>query len=334
VNRRRFLKRSALASIGGLLRLPSLTPTAPTADNAPLDLTGDIREVHDPAIIKQGDTYYLYSTGPGIHIRYSTNLREWKRFRQWYVFLLSPDWTRQYAPGATDIWAPDIAFFNGKYHLYYSVSVFGYNLSCIGLATNTTLDPGHKDYNWVDEGLVVATNTKNDYNAIDPNLILDADGAPWLTFGSFWSGIKLRRLDSKTGKPSEGDTTLYALARRSVSDGSVEAPFIIYRDQWYYLFVSFDFCCRGQDSTYRVMVGRAEKITGPYTDRAGVEMLKGGGTQVTFPTDQWRGPGHCAILREPDTDYLVYHAYDAQKNGLPTLRIQPMTWDAEGWPAL
>ena len=86
------------------------------------------------------------------------------------------------------------------------------------------------------------------------------------------------------------------------------------------------------DSTYHVMVGRSENVIGPYVDRDGVEMLKGGGTQVTFPTERWRGPGHNAILQENNKEYIVYHAYDAESNGTPTLRIDRLEWDAEGWP--
>jgi arabinan endo-1,5-alpha-L-arabinosidase len=118
-----------------------------------------------------------------------------------------------------------------------------------------------------------------------------------------------------------------------VNSGSVEAPFIIRKNDFYYLFVSFDFCCQGVKSTYHVMVGRSESVTGPYVDREGKEMMKGGGTQVTFPTDRWKGPGHNSILQENDKEYIVYHAYDARRKGAPTMRIVPLVWDADGWPS-
>jgi arabinan endo-1,5-alpha-L-arabinosidase len=82
------------------------------------------------------------------------------------------------------------------------------------------------------------------------------------------------------------------------------------------------------------MVGRSDSVTGPYVDKDGKEMMKGGGTQVTFPTDRWKGPGHNAILQENGNEYIVYHAYDATKNGTPTLRIEPLVWDADGWPSI
>lgn len=293
-----------------------------------------VRRVHDPAIIRAEDAYYLFSTGAGIPVRRSPDLLEWETAFPPTVFRSVPEWARELIPGQNDIWAPDISYFNDKYHLYYSVSTFGSNRSVIGLATNVDLDPDSDDHQWVDEGLVVQTTGVEDYNAIDPNLILDEEGVPWLAFGSHWGGIKMIRLDYDTGKPSTEDDTLYSLAQRSAHPRAVEAPFIIRKGDFYYLFVSFDACCRGVDSTYRVMVGRSEDVTGPYIDRDGVPMMEDGGTQVTFPTERWRGPGASAVLQENGIEYLVYHAYDAESQGVFTLRIAPLAWDEEGWPSV
>jgi arabinan endo-1,5-alpha-L-arabinosidase len=340
--RRQFL-RSTLGLGAGLgLSLPLLAhmqdqsadATPEASSTMSLELDGKIRRVHDPVIIKAEDAYYIFSTGRGIPIRKSTDLINWDMPFPNIVFASVPDWAAEKIPGQNDIWAPDISYYNGKYHLYYSVSLFGRNTSVIGLATNTTLDSKAEGYKWVDEGLVLESTAANNYNCIDPNLIIDADGVPWLAFGSFWSGLKMRRLDYATGKPSAEDDTLYPLAQRFVNDGAVEAPFIIRKGDFYYLFASFDSCCRGVDSTYYVVVGRSENVTGPYVDRDGVEMLKGGGTQVTFPTERWRGPGHNAILQENGMEYIVYHAYDAENQGVFTLRIDPLTWEADGWPSI
>lgn len=298
-----------------------------------LDLTGRIQLVHDPAIIKAGELYYLFCTGSGIYVRQSADLLHWEMATpRVTVFRRAPDWAREAIPGVSDLWAPDISFWNDRYHLYYSASTFGSNLSAIGLATNATLDGESEDFEWVDHGVVIASTFTDNYNCIDPNVILDEEGVPWLSFGSFWSGIKMRRLDYETGMLSAEDDTLYDLAFRSQSPGAVEAPFIIRKGEYYYLFVSFDFCCRGAESTYRVMVGRAEEVTGPYYDRDGVELRSGGGTQITFATERWRGPGHNCILQDEDQDYIVYHAYDADSGGAATLRIDPLEWDEDGWP--
>jgi arabinan endo-1,5-alpha-L-arabinosidase len=342
--RRQFLRSSLLLGTGlgislrGLETMQNQTPT--TADKSAgeastsLELTGRLKQVHDPAIIKADDAYYLFCTGNGIPMRKSVDLLDWKMAFPASVFARVPDWALEKIPGATNIWAPDISFYNDKYHLYYSVSTFGSNRSVIGLATNTTLNSESEDYQWVDEGLVIESTGAEPYNCIDPNLILDADGVPWLAFGSFWTGLKMRRLDYATGKPSAEDEALYDLAQRFVNSGAIEAPFIIRKGEFYYLFASFDFCCRGSDSTYHVRVGRSESVTGPYLDREGKEMLRGGGTQVTFPSERWRGPGHNSILQENGEEYIVYHSYDAESQGVPTLRIDLLVWDDEGWPSI
>src|SRR5207302_6838266 len=99
-----------------------------------------------------------------------------------------------------------------------------------------------------------------------------------------------------------------------------------------YLFASFDFCCRGVASTYNVRVGRASRITGPYLDRAGIPMLEGGGTLLLSGAGRWKGPGHNAVLHENGRDWIIYHAYDAEDNGAPKLRIKRLGWTADGWP--
>ena len=298
-------------------------------------LAGDIRQVHDPSIIKQGDTYYLFSTRAGIAIRCSKDLTHWRLCGD--VFAHLPEWAVKDVPGLRGLWAPDVSYFNGKYHLYYSASTFGSNRSSIGLATNETLDPESEKYRWVDQGKVIGSNVENDWNAIDPNVIFDENNQPWLAFGSFWSGIKLRKLDQGSGRLSSQDQNLYPLASRartSGSPGAIEAPSIIRKNNYYYLFVSFDFCCRGANSTYNIRVGRSRRLTGPYLDRSGKAMMEGGGTLVVSGGGQWAGPGHCSILQDKDGDRIVYHAYDTQWRGVATLRISKLRWDLEGWPTV
>lgn len=301
---------------------------------APTELQGDFR-VHDPSMIKQGNSYYVFSTGDehynqgNIQIRTSADLVSWKLVGS--VFAAKPEWiAAKIGSMPPNLWAPDVSYLNGKYYLYYAGSLFGTNKSVIGLATNTTLDPQSPDYNWVDEGLVINSLPSFSWNAIDPNLSLDKDGAPWLSLGSFWNGIKLQRLDPATGKLSSSDTTLYSLASRG--GGPIEAPAIVYRDNWYYLFVSFDICCRGAQSTYKIMVGRSDKITGPYTDKSGKPMMEGGGTLVLETADRYHGPGGQAVYVDNGTYRLVHHYYDALDRGVPKLRIHDLQWAPDGWP--
>jgi arabinan endo-1,5-alpha-L-arabinosidase len=240
------------------------------------------------------------------------------------------------------LWAPDISYFDGMYHLYYAFSAFGKNTSGIALAENETLDQASPKYKWIDKGLVLRSYMTDDFNAIDPNLVLDAKGDAWLAFGSFWSGIKMRKLDRKTGLLSSSDTKTYSLASRAAKndglrnpdlppdDEAVEAPFVFRHGDFYYLFVSWDLCCRGTKSTYRTMVGRSKNVTGPYVDEAGKPMEDGGGTQILFSNAKWIGPGGESLLRLPGEDLMVFHAYSGV-NGRPSLHISTVGWK-DGWP--
>lgn len=269
---------------------------------------------HDPTLIKQGAYYYDVITGDiatrtYLPLRRSRDLVHWEFLGT--VFSTPPAWVVE-ALGTTpgDFWAPDIRYFNGRFHLYYAASQFGTNNSVIGLATAKTLDPGSPEYGWTDQGMVLrSTPGVDDFNAIDADLVFDEQGRLWMAFGSFWSGLKLRRLDPATGKPSAEDPTLYPLASRP-DPGAVEGPSIVRRGGFYYLFASFDFCCRGINSDYRVVVGRSRSIIGPYLDRRGVPMLEGGGTELLRGYNEFAGPGHGDVYRDRRVDWFAHHYYD------------------------
>jgi arabinan endo-1,5-alpha-L-arabinosidase len=334
-----MLARRAFLGGLGLIVTGFRSAVAQAAASINERMQGDFAPVHDPCIIKQGDTYYIFSTsvkadtGGHVACRRSRDLVNWERAG--FVFAQVPQWARDDVPGTKGIWAPDISFFNGLYHLYYSVSTFGSNTSVIGLATNKTLDPAAPGFEWVDRGLVVKSRKDDNYNAIDPNLAVDRDGKYWLSWGSFWSGLKLARIDPATGKLVEAEDKMHSLASRRVAPGEpdpIEAPFIISHGSFYYLFASFDFCCRGAKSNYYVACGRAREITGPYLDATGRSLLEGGGSVVIQGNERFKGLGHNAVLHEGHRDYLVYHAYDAEQEGKPSLRISPIDWTPDGWP--
>jgi arabinan endo-1,5-alpha-L-arabinosidase len=307
----------------------AVTPAAPAlaAPTAPA-LAGRVADdpiAHDPTVIRQGHYYYIFITGSGLPMRRSADLLHWTGLGA--VFPTVPAWvTEQLGTTPPDLWAPDISYFGGLYHLYYAASSFGTNNSVIGLATARTLDPASPASGWVDRGMVLRSGPADDFNAIDPELVLDGGGA-WLAFGSFWDGIKMRRLDRATGLLSAGDPALYSLASRG--GASIEGASITRHGGYWYLFVSLDYCCRGVDSDYRVVVGRSTSVTGPYTDRAGVEMLAGGGTEVLRGYNEFRGPGGGDVYGK----LYVHHYYDRDDNGLPKLSVRPITW-AGGWPSL
>ena len=224
----------------------------------------------------------------------------------------------------------------------------------------------------VDHGLVVQSVPGRDmWNAIDANIARDAEGTPWMAFGSHWGGLKLAKMDAddltqlepsrrerewhtvaarhrywRLDERDAGDSanpeldyealypeTIFELNRASES-GAIEAPFIFEKDGWYYLFASWDRCCRGTESTYKVVVGRSRDITGPYLDKTGQDMAAGGGTYVVGGNEAWPGVGHSAAYTFDGTDYLVFHGYEAAERGRPRLWVQPIEWDAHGWPTV
>jgi arabinan endo-1,5-alpha-L-arabinosidase len=296
--------------------------------------------VHDPVMIKEGDTYYLFSTGMGISVFSSKDKKTWQQEKP--VFDAAPAWAVEAIPGFKGhIWAPDISLHNGEYFLYYSVSAFGKNTSCIGLVTNKTLNPKDKNFKWVDHGKVIQSVPGRDlFNAIDPNLVVDFQQQPWLTFGSFWSGMKLVRLHpnrKEIAQPEEWYTIAkrprdYKVEDHEPGEGAVEAPFIFKKTGFYYLFVSFDFCCRGAESNYKIMVGRSDKIQGPYRDKQGNRLDEGGGSLVLNGNARWPGVGHNAVYAIDGEDIMLYHAYDMNEGGKPVLKMTSLNWDDNGWP--
>ncbi|MFI9586207.1 arabinan endo-1,5-alpha-L-arabinosidase [Streptomyces sp. NPDC052236] len=299
-------------------------PTTASAYPNPGRVTGDI-VVHDPTMIRTSSgQYLLYSTGDGMQLRTSADRTAFGRNGS--AFPTRPGWWRNYS-STSDVWAPDISYHGGKYLMYYSVSSFGSSVSAIGLATSTTGQPG----SWTDQGAVYTSNASSDYNAIDPNLFVDSDGKRWLSFGSWWTGIKLIRIEPSTGKQYAGDTARRSLASRPTGTKAVEAPYIVKRNGYYYLFASYDTCCAGTSSTYKIKVGRATSVTGPYYDKNGVSMLNNGGTPVMESNGRYIGPGGQSIMADSDGDLLVYHYYDGQANGTPKLGVNLLNWSS-GWP--
>jgi arabinan endo-1,5-alpha-L-arabinosidase len=299
--------------------------------------------VHDPVMIHvdADSAWYLYCTGQGISAWTSAHGKDWRRLPP--VFERPPAWATETVPGFTGhFWAPDISYYKGEYFLYYAVSTFGKNRSCIGLAVNKTLNPESKDYQWKDQGRIVQSIPGRDrWNAIDPNLVVDGTGTPWLAFGSFWSGIKLVKLSDDRRSLAQPEQW-YTIAARpgnpaipdtAAGDAAIEAPFIFSRKGYYYLFVSFDYCCRGEKSSYKMMVGRSKEVQGPYLDRDGTPMIMGGGSLVLEGGPEWYGVGHNAVVSAADGDWLVFHGYDAKDKGRSKLRMEKLGW-IDDWPVV
>jgi len=310
-----------------------LTVAAQSSSNAPVPTpTFGSRGVtaHDPStIVKDGNEFRVFYTGRGVPSYHSKDLVNWSRGPA--VFTNAPAWKNEAVPQnrGTDFWAPDLMHIGDRWLLYYSVSSFGSRASAIGLATNPTLDPSDPKFKWTDEGMIIRTSLTNNYNAIDPAVFLDTNGELWLCFGSYWSGIKLVQLDPKTGKRLAPDSPIYSLAHTN----EIEASYLYQHGDYYYLFVNWGQCCQGANSTYNIRVGRSTKVTGPYLDQDGTDMLAGGGTLLLGSMGRFIGPGHAGIISDHGTNWLSFHyESDPTSNGRSTLAMLPLQWSTNGWP--
>ncbi|MFI6033103.1 arabinan endo-1,5-alpha-L-arabinosidase [Streptomyces sp. NPDC051315] len=308
--------------------LLALLPTTAAADVTypdPQPVTGQ-RIIHDPTVIRlEPGGYVAYSTGGVIGARTSKDRIHWEDAGN--AFAAPPSWWYEYnATG--DPWAPDISYRDGRYWLYYAVSSWGSNHSAIGVATSPTGLPG----TWTDHGKVFASAPTDSWNAIDPALVR-ADGRLWMSFGSYWSGIRMVELNPRTGKAAEG-ATVHHLATRPDAPYAVEGPYIVKHGRHYYLFASYDACCAGVNSTYRIKVGRSTKITGPYVDSTGKPLLEGGGDLLLEGHGRYVGTGGQSVFRDRGKDWLAYHYYDAEDDGIPKLGLNRLSWQSDGWPTV
>lgn len=341
-----------ISCLHALAQTPVTTDTTRRRPQAPVGTVTPTKQtpVHDPVAVKEKDTYYLFCTGFGISVYSSKDLQNWRKEKP--VFDKAPEWAVAAVPGFRGhIWAPDIHFYNGQYYLYYSVSAFGKNTSAIGVVTNKTLDTSSADYKWVDHGKVIQSYPgKTNWNAIDPNIMADGKGIPYMFFGSFWDGLKIVKLTKDRLKVAEDTTKLVTVATRKKEGSSdknppsvdnnpvdaggnaIEAPFVFKKNKYYYLFASTDYCCKGVNSTYKMIVGRSNDVKGPYLDKDGVSLSKGGGSILMQGDKDWYGVGHNSAYTFDGKDYLIFHGYDASDNGRSKLRIEEINWDKDGWP--
>ncbi|UOQ77742.1 family 43 glycosylhydrolase [Hymenobacter sp. 5516J-16] len=288
--------------------------------------------LHDPStIIKHGNTYWTFATGDGIYSLYSTDLVHWRPGpRPVFPNNGYPSWINSKVPGFAGLfWAPECFFMNGKYYLYYSCSTFGSGFSAIGLVTNPTLDPNSPDYRWTDQGEVISSTAINSSqpNAIDPAIFRDANNRVWLTYGSYFGGIRVVELNPTSGK-------LLNTNQFAVGNNGAEAAYIKEHDGYYYLFLNRGTCCQGALSTYHILVGRSLSPTGPFLDQQGVDLNNGGGTTLLSGSGRYRGPGHAGILEEGGVNYFSYHYYDSYDGGVPKLGLAQLIWTTAGWPSI
>ena len=253
------MRRLLRVKLGALCACCLLTATAWCG---PASLRGSLG-VHDPSpMVPCNGRYYIFSTGQGILSKSSADKIYWVTGPS--VFTSVPSWTTNAVPGfAGNFWAPHVVFMNGQYYLYYAVSTFGSQISGIGLVTNPTLDPTSPSYHWTDQGPVIKSTTGSSYNCIDPSVAFDDSSNPWMSFGSFWNGIYMVRLDPTTGLLNSVPSLTH-LATDLATGDPIEASYLYAHGGYYYLFANWGTCCAGINSTYNIRVGRSTSITGPF----------------------------------------------------------------------
>jgi arabinan endo-1,5-alpha-L-arabinosidase len=267
--------------------------------------------IHDPStIVKCDGRYYTYGTGGSS--------------------LVSDDgwtWRRGTALPRRGL-APDVIHLGDRYYVYVAANIGAQPKAAVNMISNKTLDPESPDYKWEEGGVVASSDGVEDANAIDPGVFLDPnDGRLWLVYGSYFGYIRLVELNPKTGKrlnPSDQPRNLAI---------NCEASDMIWHDGWYYLLATHGSCCRGADSGYNIRMGRAKKVTGPFLDGEGIDMIQGGGKLFAGSGGRVIGPGHFGLLDlgEGVQKFSLHYEADLDKGGASVLDIRPLQWK-DGWP--
>lgn len=314
--------------------------------------------VHDPSCLLIGDTYYMYSTDAiykedstsikndslpfgYIQVRKSKDLVNWE-FTGWAFDEIPTEakaWVLEQSGGvgASNVWAPYICEYNGKYRLYYSVSAFAKQTSYIGLAESDSPEGP-----WELKGCVVKTKTGDAMNAIDPSIVSNPDnGEQWMHYGSYFGGLHCVQLNPETGLTmTEGDQGHLTARRFDGRKNNIEAPEIIYNPvlKQYFLFVSYDPLM----TTYNVRVGRSDKPEGPFYDFFGKDMREEEDNYpiLTYPYQfknhtGWAGTAHCCVFTDKDGKFFMAHqARLRPENHMMDLHVRDMYWTTEGWPTV
>lgn len=286
-----------------------------------ITITGSLGS-HDPSrMIKDGNKYYVYSTGYNIPSKVSTDRIHWTDGPSVLPASGTFAWARKAVPGndGHNIWAPDVIYNNGLFYLYYAIAGNKY-YTAIGLVTSPTLNPSASNYKWTDRGEVIGTaGSSQRYSAIDPAPYFDASGNMWLSWGSgyIFKATEPQIFEIRLNKSNglRADNAIHA-----VSNGHEEASYVYHHGSYYYLFWNTGGCCSGTASTYTIHVARSTAVTGPYTGTTTFLASHGG----------VHGPGQIGILDEGGTSYYTYHYYSS--GGGAILGEGVLNWSASGWP--
>jgi arabinan endo-1,5-alpha-L-arabinosidase len=224
--------------------------------------------------------------------------------------------------------APDVIKTGDRYYVAYAVGGGGTNgghASDVKVMWTRSLDPKSPRFGYHQVGTVASSNGIENNDAIDP-AFLYAEGRLWLSYGTYFGFIRMVELDPKTGQRVAGNQPVDVAI-------DMEATALLHRDGWYYLLGTHGICCDGPNSSYNIRVGRSRNPTGPFVDRVGVPLLRGGGTLVAAGRGRQYGPGHFGLLDLGDgvQKYTAHYEADMDRGGRSVLAIAPLLWQ-DGWP--
>ncbi|MBQ2733858.1 MAG: family 43 glycosylhydrolase [Clostridia bacterium] len=275
-----------------------------------------------PEIIKHNGVYYNFNQSGGIVVKKSTDLINWTKIGS--VFNTKPAWIKAEI-GSDSIWAPGCYKVGDKWRVYYAASSLGSQNSVIGMALAETPEGPYTDC-----GMVIRSYKGDPYNCIDPCVFTDDDGQTYFIWGSYWTGIYMRRLDKETGLLLEGSSEQWHLAQGT---GQMEAPYLIKKDGYYYLFVAMGNLSKNE--SYHWTVGRSESLFGPYVDKNGKPMLENNSSRLTAYKPGVQGLAHAHPFLDDDGQwYMVGECWldRTDPNRKVQLHISTIVWNEEGWP--
>lgn len=286
----------------------------------------------DPTVIRTEEGFYLYATQTNsywIPIYFSKDLVNWEFKRSAFRNATKPK--PDVLPGGGAFWAPEIRYINGKYVLYFSWAKWGDgSISYTAVATS---DSPVGDF--LNAKPLLITDDFGS-NCID-QFYYEEDGKKYMFVGSF-NGIYVTEL-TDDGLSVKRDADGKLVLKKQVCGRAFEGTNIYKKGKYYYLFASINNCCDGINSRYKVVVGRSEKLLGPYVDGKGKDMLDNSGELVLEGDGEtFFGPGHNSIIIPDDagTDWMIYHSY-VKENGAVGGRLgmlDRIVWSADGWPTI
>lgn len=330
--------------------------------------------VHDPSIIKDGDTFYIF--GSHLTAAKTNDLMNWERVAEG-VNVGNPLFenvnnelkeTFEWSESDT-LWAPDVIRLNdGKYYMYYNACRGDSPLSALGVAVSDQIEGPFKDLGILLKSGMPGTsedgttyNAKIHPNVVDPDAFFDKDGNLWMVYGSYSGGIYILKMDPDTGMPLPNQG--YGKKLLGGNHSRIEGPYIQYipETDYYYLFLSFG----GLDSFggYNIRVARSKNPDGPYVDAEGNEMinvmadpakaifddlsiepygvkLMGNYIFTSDASDEegygYVSPGHNSTYYDETTKqlYIIFHTRFPNMEEYHEVRVHQMFMNDEGWPVV